>query len=151
MLLLFLPTADRRLPTRLRLQHHPRHRRNRRQRLPAKSQGGNVQQVIRIFDLGSRVPLKGQQRVVAHHAAAIVADLDEFLAACLDLDLDAPRAGVQCILQQLLHYAGRPLHHLAGSDLVGDPVRQHMDAAHAPHSLTASANLTADFTDLTDS
>ena len=58
------------------LQHHARHRRDRGQRLAAKAQRSDVQQIVGIFDLGSGVALEGQQRVIVHHAAAVIADLD---------------------------------------------------------------------------
>ena len=40
-------------------------------------------------------------------------------AAAFDMDIDAGGAGVHTVFQQLLDHRGRPLHHLAGGDLVG--------------------------------
>ena len=39
-------------------------------------------------------------------------------AALLHLDLDPPGAGIQAVLHQLLYHRRRPLHHLAGGDLI---------------------------------
>ena len=60
-----------------------------RQRLAAESQRGDGQQVFGIADLRGGVALEGQHGVVAHHAAAVVGDLDELLAAGLDVDANA--------------------------------------------------------------
>ncbi len=87
-----------------RLQPQPANRRNRRKCLPAKAQRRNVQQVFRIFNLRSRVALKGQQSIVAHHPITVIGDLDELLAPGLNLNLDSHRTGIQRILEQLLHY-----------------------------------------------
>ena len=74
--------------------------------------------------------LEGQQRVVAVHALAVVGDADESAPACLDLDADAIGAGVQRVLQQFFDDRGRPVHHFAGGDLVGNLVGKYADAAH---------------------
>ena len=54
------------------------------------------------------------------HAAAVVDDANELAAAFLDGDVDARRAGVERVLDQLLHRRGRPLDHLAGGDAVDE-------------------------------
>ena len=76
--------------------------------------------------------LKGQQGIVAHHAAAVVGDANELAPPALDRDHDAARAGVERILQQLLHHRCRPIDDLAGGDLVGHLVGEYVDAAHFP-------------------
>ena len=38
---------------------------------------------------------KGEQRVIAHHAAAVIDNADELAAAGFDLDPDARGAGVE--------------------------------------------------------
>ena len=76
------------------------------------------------------MPLEGQHGIVAHHAAAVVGDLDEFLSACFHADLDARGAGIERVLQHLLDHGSRPLHHLAGGDLVGNGFGENVDAAH---------------------
>ena len=65
------------------------------------------------------------------HPLAVVFDADELLAAELDGDGDAARAGVERVLDQLLDDRGRTLDDLAGGDLVGEVRRQAMNLAHA--------------------
>ncbi len=74
--------------------------------------------------------LEGQQRIVAAHAVAVVGDADQPPPARLNLDANALRASVQSVLQQLLDHRSGPIHHLAGSDLVGNLVGKNADAAH---------------------
>src|SRR5271168_4652152 len=74
------------------------------QRLAAKSQGCNVQQVVRLFDFRGGVTLEGQHGIVAYHAATVVDDLDQLLAARFDLNADARGTRVQRVLQQLFHH-----------------------------------------------
>src|SRR3954467_1103800 len=76
------------------------------------------------------MPLKGQHRVVAHHAASVVADLDKFLAARLDADLDPGGARVEGVLEHFFDDGGRPFDHLAGGDLVGNSLGKNVDTAH---------------------
>ena len=71
-------------------------------------------------ELGGRVALDREHQVVAGHAAAVVGDADEPPAAAVGDDLDARRAGVERVLDQLLDDARRPLDHLAGGDAVDD-------------------------------
>ncbi len=74
--------------------------------------------------------LEGEQRVIAHHAAAVVHDADELAAAALDLDADAGGTGIKRIFEQLLDHRRRAVHHFAGGDLVSDLVGEYVDAAH---------------------
>ncbi len=113
-----------------RLQSHARNRSNRGQRLAAKSQGRDGEQIVGCAQFRGGVPLKRQQRIVAVHSLPVVADADQPPPAGLDLDANAIGARVQCVLQQLLDHRGRPVHHLAGSDLVGNLVGKNADAAH---------------------
>ncbi len=73
---------------------------------------------------------EGQQRIVAHHAAAVIGDAYELAPAALDRDHDPGRAGIERILQQLLDHRGRPVDDLAGGDLIGHLVGEYVDAAH---------------------
>ena len=118
----------------VRLQPQPAHRRDGRQRLAAKAQSRNVQQVVGVANLRGGVALEGQHGVVAHHAAAVVGHLDELLAAGLNVDADAARARIQRVLQQLLDHRRRTLHHLAGGDLVGYIFGENVDAAHGSYN-----------------
>jgi hypothetical protein len=76
------------------------------------------------------VTLEGEQRVIAHHAAAVVHDADELAAAAFDLDADTGGAGIERVFEQLLDHGRRTVHHFAGGDLVGDLVSEYVDAAH---------------------
>ena len=66
---------------------------------------------------------EGQHGVVAHHAAAVVGNLNQFLSAGLDMDADARGAGVERIFKQFFYHRGRALHHFAGGDLVSHAFR----------------------------
>src|SRR5580704_15504604 len=70
------------------------------------------------------------------HAVAIVDHANHALAASFDLDADGLRAGVERILEQLLHDGRGPLDDFASRDAVGNSFRQDADSAHL-----ASANL----------
>src|SRR5580693_8181793 len=73
---------------------------------------------------------EGEHGIVAHHAAAVVGDLDQLFATSFDVDLDASRACVERVLEQLFYHRGRALHHLAGGDFVGYVLGEYVDAAH---------------------
>ena len=105
-------------------------RSNRRQRLAAKSQSGHAEQVFGILDFGSSVTLEGQQGVVTNHAASVVGDLDELLAAGFDLNLDAGGTGVERIFQKFLDHGGGALHDFAGGDFVGNGFGKNVDLTH---------------------
>ena len=105
-------------------------RSNRGQCLAAKSERRDAQQVLGVLDFRSGVALKRQHGIVAHHAAAVVGNLDQLLPARLDLYADARGTGVQRVLQQFLHHRRGTLHDLAGGDLVGDSFGKDVDFAH---------------------
>ena len=72
------------------------------------------------FDVQWRATASGE--VGGRHARAVVGDADQALAAAGGHDLDPPRAGVERVLDKLLHDARRALHHLAGGDPVDDMI-----------------------------
>ena len=111
-------------------QLHPGDGGDRGQRFSAEAQGGNREQVVRRTELGGGVPFKRQQRIVAHHAAAVIGNANELAAAALDRDHDPGRAGIERILQQLLDHRCRAVDDLAGGDLIGHLVGENADAAH---------------------
>ena len=51
--------------------------------------------------------------------------------ARFEAHFDRLRTGIDGVFQQLLDDRGRPVHHLAGSDLVGNLVGKYADAAHS--------------------
>ncbi|MNC79733.1 hypothetical protein D3C75_1322960 [compost metagenome] len=62
---------------------------------------------------------QGQRQIVGRNTAAIVPHLQQFDAALLDFDIDAPGTGVQAVFQQFLGHRRRPLDNLASGNLVG--------------------------------
>ena len=76
------------------------------------------------------MPLEGKQGIVTHHAAAVIGDLNQLLAAGLDLYLNALRTRVQRIFQQLFHHGRGPFHNFAGSDFVGNVLGKNVNAPH---------------------
>ena len=82
--------------------------------------------------------LEGQQGVVAHHAAAVVGDLNQLFAAGFNLDSDAGGAGIERIFQQFLHYRRGTLHDFAGGDLVGNVFGKNVDSAHGEPGVNRS-------------
>ena len=105
---------------RARPQHEMRDRRDRRQRLAAEAERRDRREIVGAPDLAGRVALDGQPRIVGLHPLAVVLDADLLLAAELDVNDDAPRAGVDGVLDQLLHDRRRPLDDFAGGNLVGE-------------------------------
>ena len=105
---------------RARAQREVRHRGDARQRLAAEAERRDALEVVGAADLARRVPLDRQPRVLRLHPLAVVLDANQLLAAELDGDRDAPRAGVDRVLDQLLDDRRRPLDDLAGGDLVGE-------------------------------
>ncbi len=103
---------------------------DRRQRLAAESQGGDLFEVGHRRDLARRVAVEGEESVVAVHAGAVVGDADALPPTPLEVDLEPRRPGVEGVLDQLLDHRRRPLHHLPGGDLRHQPVGQDLDARH---------------------
>jgi hypothetical protein len=87
-------------------------------------------QIVGSAQFGGCVALEGEQGVVAIHALAVVGDADQLAPAGFHFHANARGAGVQRILQELLHDGGRTVDHLAGGDLIGDLVGKNADAAH---------------------
>lgn len=74
------------------------------------------------------MPLTQYWQVLKPDAVAVVGDLDELEAAVLDGDGDGGRAGVDAVLDELLHRRGRPLDHLPRGDAVHHRLFQPPDA-----------------------
>ncbi len=85
-----------------------------------------------MVNLARRMALERERRVARVHPRAVVADADQRDAAPFDLDLDARRAGVDGVLDELLDDARRSLDDLARGDLVREIGRQRVDAPHRP-------------------
>ena len=112
-------------------EQQARNRRDGRQRLAAKTQGRDRQQILDVAQLAGGVAFKRQQGIVPQHAATVVHDADESPPARLHFDAQVGRARVERVFEQFLDHRSRPLHHLAGGDFVGDLIRQNANAAHS--------------------
>ncbi len=75
--------------------------------------------------------LDGQGKLVAGDPAAVVADPHERHAAGRRCHLDAASAGVECVLDEFLDHARRPLDDLAGGDAVDHVLSEAADR-HGP-------------------
>jgi len=105
---------------------------DRRERLAPEAEAADPFEVGEAGDLARGVAVEGEERVVAPHPAAVVADGDPPLATALELDLDRPRPGVESVLDELLEHRGGALDDLAGGDLADELIRQKADAGHRP-------------------
>ena len=117
-----------------RFEREARDRGDGGQRLAAKAKRVDPLDIVHVADLAGRLPLNAEQGVVAAHAAAVVAHLNQLAAARGDGHIDPRGAGVDGVLHQLLHHRGRPFHHLAGRDLVRDMDRQQSDMSVFEHA-----------------
>ena len=94
-------------------------RRDGGQRLAAKAERRDIGEIA-VRNFGCRVTLDGEREIVLVHAAAVIDDADEPAAAFLDRDVDARRARVERVLDQLLDGGGGTLDHFAGGDAVDE-------------------------------
>ena len=77
------------------------------------------------------MPLDRKREIGASHAFAVIGDADQPAAAAIGEHVDAARAGVERVLDQLLDHARRPFDHLAGGDAVDDGLGQLADGHFA--------------------
>src|SRR5207237_7926932 len=104
------------LAGRPRLQRHLRDATDRGERFAAEAQRADPEQVVGRAQLAGRVTGKGETEVVGGDAAAVVDHPDQLRAALFDLHVDACAAGVDGVLEQLLHDTGRAFDDFAGGD-----------------------------------
>ena len=64
------------------------------------------------------MPLQCHHRILRAHPDAVIEDPDKGLPTLLELDLDGAGPRVERVLDQLLDHRHRPLHNLAGGNLV---------------------------------
>ena len=93
---------------------------NSRQSLSPEAHGTDGVQVLGTAQLGSGVAQECRAGILGGHAAAVVRHPQKGHAAVPDLDGHLCSPGVHGVFQQLLGHRGRPLHHLTGSDQIGD-------------------------------
>jgi hypothetical protein len=77
------------------------------------------------------VAFKGKEGVIAQHAAAIIRDANEASAGIFHVNTNLSGTRVEGILEKLFDDGGGPLHHFAGSDLIGNVVGENLDPAHS--------------------
>ena len=113
----------------------PGHRRDAGERLAPETQASDAEQVADVRDLAGRMPADGKRQVVRMNPVPVVDDAHPFDAPLLDQHFHAAGARIEAVLDEFLDDRGRTLHHLAGSDLVGDELRQQGDAVRqgSPH------------------
>jgi hypothetical protein len=128
------PVIDHARPALLRAPHaalerQPRDAGDRRQRLAAKAQRGDLLDRL-VRQLGRRMPLERERDFLGGHAASVVGHFDPCESAIFDLDRDPRRAGVDCVLDQFLERGGRPLDHFARGNTVDQRLRQAANCRH---------------------
>ena len=114
-----------------RNQRQAGHGRDTGQRFAAKPQGRDVLEVVQRGDLAGGMARESDADLLRRDADAVVAHADQAAAAAFQLDLDAPRARVQGVLDQFLDHRGRPFDDLAGGDLIDECVGQDLDGQRA--------------------
>ena len=72
------------------------------ERFAPESETLDPDQVLGTANLGCRVPLQGEKRIGAVHAAAVVADAQPGAASLEDLDIDGRGSGIKGVFDQLL-------------------------------------------------
>ena len=115
---------------RARLQQQARDRGDRRQRLAAKPERRDREQIVGRAQLRRRVPLKRQQRVVVNHPGPVVDHANHPLAARFHFHANRPRPRVQRVFEQFFHNGRGSLDHFARGDLVRDVLRKYAYSCH---------------------
>jgi hypothetical protein len=88
-------------------------------------------EVLCFLDFAGGVTFQAEKRIVAIHPKPIVYHPDQAAAAGLDFNRDAFCVGIESILDQLLHHAGRSLDDFTSRDLVRDLFGKQPNAIHA--------------------
>ena len=116
-----------------------RDRRDTRERLASKSECRDAFEVFRPPNLARSVTLDREPGIFWPHPLTVVFDVNSLLAADLDGNGDAPRAGVDRVLDQLLDHRGRTLDDLTGGNLIREIAWKDLDPlhAHSPYWLAA--------------
>src|ERR1700722_16824569 len=121
-----------------RFEQQPGDRCDGRQCFATESQGGDREQIFYVAELAGGVAFKGQQRIVAQHAAAIVGNPDQAAAAAVDIDAKVGGSGVERIFDEFFYNRRGALNHLSGRDFVGDVVGEDANSAHELAALKRS-------------
>ena len=70
------------------------------------------------------MPVESHAGVDGRHAATVVHDLNQLLAAVSEIYLHAAGSGIDRVLHHLLHHRRRTVHHLTGGNLVRNDLGQ---------------------------
>src|SRR6266542_2518550 len=95
---------------------HLGYRTDARQRLAAKSQGGDAKQIVIVLELARRMTLNCKIQVLCSHSFAVVGDANQRCAASFNPNKNLRCAGVERVLDQLFDHRRRALDHFTGSD-----------------------------------
>jgi len=114
-------------PARARDHAKAGYARDRCQRLAAEAEGVDRREILAGGDLARGVRRHRKGKLLGGYARSIVGHAHEVGAAALDLNEDAPRAGVDRILDEFLDHARWSLDDLARGDLVDELGGQHAD------------------------
>ncbi len=101
-----------------RAHREPRHGGNARQRFATKTERRHAIEIVERRELAGGMSRHRQLEVVGVDADTVVVDGDALHTALLHLDDNAPGAGVDAVLEQLLDHRSGALDDLAGSDLI---------------------------------
>ncbi len=129
-------------------QLQSRDRTDTRERFAAKSQTGNVFEIIEIGDLAGGVAAEGQPEIVLDDASTIVTNTDELAATLFDVDLDTVGTGIETIFQQFLDHGGGSFNDLAGGNLVRQALAEKGNAGHSAE--VSGGRYFQDLTDVDD-
>ena len=99
------------------------------ERLAAEAEGVQGEQVVEGVDLGRGVLLRESLVVLGGDPRAVVHHLDGLRAVVLESNLNVRRAGVERVLDELLHRAGEVEHHLPAADAVDGILADGPDGA----------------------
>src|SRR6185312_6785972 len=91
-----------------------------RQRLAAKTQRVDAEEVVQVLQFAGGVAGEGQRQVLGSNTTTIIHNLDEVAAAAGHFHIDAHAAGVDGVFQQFLDDAGGPLDDFAGGYLIDE-------------------------------
>ena len=103
-----------------RAQFDLRHGGDRSQGLAAESERMQGVDVLHSPDLARGMAVESHACVDGRHAAAVVHNLDQILAAVAEIDFHGGRTCVDGVFHHLLHHRGGSVDDLARGDLVGD-------------------------------
>lgn len=107
-----------------RTQLHLRHGGDRRERFAPEAERLERINIVQRRNLAGSMPVESHTGVDGRHAATVVHDLNQLLAAVPEIDLHAAGSGIDRILHHLLHHRRRTVHHLTGGNLVRNDLGQ---------------------------